>query len=446
MGFNLRLCSNATLRRWLVFNSVGAMGILVQTGTLLVLVSRVRLNYLLATGLAVEAAILHNFFWHEHWTWVDRVRRSNGFFIRRLVYFHLANGAISLAGNILIMRIFVEKLSLNYLPANMLAITLCAVINFFAGDRIVFGAVQTRSKSGEGDMKNKYNQNVIRVFLLFALIFLCITNAVKGADLRPETLKAWNAYVEAAERRIQSELSAKKGFLALDFQEARDAIRERQSVEAGDIPVSKMVFRNGEGNRISVSGGMIHHWRGSVFVPAVTLDHVLSRVENPTAGEIRQEDVLDTRVLDHSPGQLKLYIKLQRSKIVTVVYNTEHLVQYQRIDSRRASSRSIATKIAEIERYGSENEREKPEGQDHGFLWRMNSYWRYEKVNGGVIVECESMTLSRAIPSLLEYMIRPIINSVARESMHRTLQSLRLRLAQKTASVGSISQNALNLE
>jgi hypothetical protein len=110
------------------------------------------------------------------------------------------------------------------------------------------------------------------------------------------------------------------------------------------------------------------------------------------------------------------------------VYNTEHLVRYQRHGNGQASSSSIATKISELERLHGNAEREKPEGRDRGFLWRMNSYWRYQQVSGGVIVECESMTLSRSIPSLLEYMIRPIINSVARESMHRTLQSMRTRM------------------
>jgi len=119
---------------------------------------------------------------------------------------------------------------------------------------------------------------------------------------------------------------------------------------------------------------------------------------------------------------------LQRSKIVTVIYNTEHLVRYRLQGSTRASSSSIATKIAEVDHAHDGKEFEKPEGRDHGYLWRMNSYWRYQEVKGGVLVECESMTLSRSIPNLLEYIIRPIIKSVARESMKRTLESLRNRM------------------
>ena len=141
------------------------------------------------------------------------------------------------------------------------------------------------------------------------------------------------------------------------------------------------------------------------------------------------------------PRQLKLYLKLQRSKIVTVIYNTEHLVRYQRHGDAQAFSSSIATKISEIERLNDTTEREKPEGHDRGFLWRMNSYWRYQQVPGGVIVECESMTLSRSIPSFLEFMVRPIINKVARESMHRTLQSMKARILRSYALRADISQS-----
>jgi hypothetical protein len=180
-------------------------------------------------------------------------------------------------------------------------------------------------------------------------------------------------------------------------------------------------------NTIEITNGMLHHWRGIIFVPGVTLDSVISRVENPRSEDTKQEDVLDSRVLDRAPGQLRLYLKLQRSKIVTVRYNTEHLVRYRRYGPDRAASNSTAVKIAELERFG-DGEREKPQGHDRGFLWRMNSYWRYQQINGGVMIECESMTLSRSIPSPLELLIKPLINSVARKSMERTLQSMRTRL------------------
>ena len=126
------------LYRWIAFNSVGVMGFLVQMSTLFVLVSFAGLHYLPATALAVEAAVLHNFLWHEKWTWADRTAASRNGRLRRLVYFHLANGLVSIVGNVLLMRFFVGTLEMHYLPANVIAIAMCAMLNFLAGDRLVF--------------------------------------------------------------------------------------------------------------------------------------------------------------------------------------------------------------------------------------------------------------------------------------------------------------------
>ncbi len=105
-------------------------------GALFVLTSLAGVHYLIATALAVEAAVLHNFFWHEHWTWADR--SVQGCFLRRFVGFHLANGAVSLTGNVVLMRLLAGKLGLNFMASNALAIAICSIINFLAGDRIVF--------------------------------------------------------------------------------------------------------------------------------------------------------------------------------------------------------------------------------------------------------------------------------------------------------------------
>jgi putative flippase GtrA len=424
-------------KRWLVFNSVGAMGIAVQMSVLFILTSFVSMSYLLATAFAVEAAVLHNFFWHERWTWADRTQ-TPGFFLHRFLGFHLANGALSIGGNLVLMRYFVGTLGLRPLIANALAIALCSILNFFAGDRLVFRSHERTPIKGDIQMKTKPFRVLKQVSLITAgtiLAALFHTN-VQAADLQPETIQAWRANVEKVEDRISSELSSGKGFLALDFQDDRITAEERRKVLSGEIPVSPVVGDD-SARTAKVPNGMIHHWRGSIFIPGVTLDTVFSRVVNPRLEDTRQEDVLDSMVLEHHPGQLKLYLKLQRSKIVTVVYNTEHLIEYHRYGKARASSSSVATKIAEIEKTSDGREQEKPEGHDHGFLWRMNSYWRYEEIKGGVIVECESLTLSRSIPAILEYMVRPLIKKVARESMRRTLESMRSRLAVPPLQAGN---------
>jgi putative flippase GtrA len=140
--------ASSVFNRWLAYNLVGAMGIAVQMTALFTLTSCLGLGYLLATGIAVELAVLHNFFWHEHWTWADRIEGLTGSMWRRLVWFHLTNGALSLAGNLLLMRLFVEKMRLNYLEANALAIALSAVANFIAGNCLVFRGAEAPLKKG----------------------------------------------------------------------------------------------------------------------------------------------------------------------------------------------------------------------------------------------------------------------------------------------------------
>ncbi len=272
---------------------------------------------------------------------------------------------------------------------------------------------------------------------LIAIALFVVAPFANAAELRLETVNAWNAYVKATERRIATEEISQNRFLSLDYQNASSAARDRRAILSGDIRVEHIR----PVDSIEVPDGMIHHWRGSVFIPGVTLDFVMSRVENPKSEDTKQEDVLDSSVLQRSPGQLKLYLKLQRSKIVTVIYNTEHDVRYKRLGDGRAASSSVATKIAEIERLAGNREREKPEGKDSGFLWRMNSYWRYQQVNGGVIAECESITLSRSVPFVLLPAIRPLINSVAKESMARTLQSLRTRMVHSYRLNSRISES-----
>jgi len=134
------------MRRWIAFISVGALGVVIQLVVLVVLSRGLGLNYLVATGLAVEAAVLHNFVGHEAWTWSDRSRGDKAGRWRRLARFHAANGALSMGGNILLMRFFVDAVALNVTPANLLAIALCSILNFLACDRLVFQGAGLRQK------------------------------------------------------------------------------------------------------------------------------------------------------------------------------------------------------------------------------------------------------------------------------------------------------------
>ena len=128
------------LVRWLKFNAVGALGILVQLAALALLVSGLRLHYLLATSIAVEIAVLHNFFWHERFTWKDRAGLSSRQTLLRLLRFNLSTGVISVGGNLLLMRLLAGVLGLNYLIANLATIALLSLANFAVSHTFVFRA------------------------------------------------------------------------------------------------------------------------------------------------------------------------------------------------------------------------------------------------------------------------------------------------------------------
>ena len=116
---------NRTFFRWMKFNTVGGIGIGVQLAALAVFRSWLNLDYLLATGLAVEIAVIHNFLWHERFTWVDRPARRPLHSLIRLAKFNASNGAVSIVGNLLLMRLLVGKLKFNYVASNCSSFVRC---------------------------------------------------------------------------------------------------------------------------------------------------------------------------------------------------------------------------------------------------------------------------------------------------------------------------------
>ncbi len=264
-----------------------------------------------------------------------------------------------------------------------------------------------------------------RRLITLVLALSAATVTVAAARLKPESEAGWTRYVSATERRIAGELTARDRFLSLDF--TPEAAADRRALLAGEVVVHPADTVDTSGEDIDVPSALVHHWRGAVFVPHATVDVILAKLER---GDLltQQEDVLKSAILERAPGSLKVYLKLQRSKIVTVVYNTEHVVTFARISPTRATSQSLATKIAELDEANTSKERELPVGDDRGFLWKLNAYWRYEEVNGGVIVECESISLSRTVPAVVRYVVGPLIDSTAKESMTRTLEAVRLAI------------------
>jgi putative flippase GtrA len=124
--------------RWMKFNFVGWIGVFVQMAALTLFRSGLHLDYLLATGLAVETAVIHNFLWHERFTWRDRRSAHAMEALKRCIKFNATNGAVSIVGNLLIMRALVGGFQINYVAANLFAVAVCSLANFLLSDRLVF--------------------------------------------------------------------------------------------------------------------------------------------------------------------------------------------------------------------------------------------------------------------------------------------------------------------
>jgi putative flippase GtrA len=163
------------LLRWLKFNFVGGIGIGVQLAALAFFRSALRLDYMLATALAVEIAVIHNFLWHERFTWADRPAVYPVQSLSRLVKFNLSNGGVSIVGNLLLMRLLVGELHLNYLLANLVAIAVCSLVNFLLSDRLVFPKQKAGALAGcgEGRIKTAAPKGVVETERFTASLKRC---------------------------------------------------------------------------------------------------------------------------------------------------------------------------------------------------------------------------------------------------------------------------------
>jgi hypothetical protein len=366
-----------------------------------------------ATAIAVEITVLHNFIWHQHWTWRDRPSPSGAAVARRLARFHLLNGTVSLFGNLAIMTVLCGTLRIDPVAANVVAIGVCSMLNFAASEVLVF---KTTSVAVTG--------------MLVVVGSLAPSTAraadMATAELSAATIAAWEQYSRQVDDRY-GRAAASEPFFAHDA--FKLAPGWRAQAMNGQLSMVRIESSAPGAPEPSVPDGRIHHWAGAVFIPGVTLDHVLKYL-NQRAGRESDafDDVLSSRLISRDGDRLRIYMKLRRESVITVTYNTEHDVLYRRINDTRASSRSVATKIAELEGAATPQEREKPVGTDHGFLWRLNAYWRYEQVKGGVLIECESVSLSRGVPILLRPFVTGTVERIARESLEKTLVSLRTEL------------------
>jgi hypothetical protein len=271
-------------------------------------------------------------------------------------------------------------------------------------------------------------QAIIRLAFLFAAVALAnaaLPVAAAASTLTPKTKAVWDRYQALVNSRVDGELADPNRFLVQDFFAPAERQQIRRRLEAGEIVIKKMSLAQFKQN---VPDGEIHHWWGAVLAPNVKLDELLSVLKDYDHHAGKFEEVERSRLLSKSDDRYKFLLRLRRSKaFVTVSYNTEQEAVYTVHGPGRVSSRSVATKIAQLDDAGTPEERELPLGQDSGYLWRLASWWRFQQTERGVIVELESASLSRDIPTIVNFIpgLSGYIRNTPKESLHSVLSSVR---------------------
>src|SRR5215472_1209959 len=268
----------------------------------------------------------------------------------------------------------------------------------------------------------------VEPLILVAAAALCpaVADHAQGAEPEParlhaNTLEAFDRYAKLTEARNAEELKRGTNLLWINELPVAERAEAYAALKRGDVEMKKLDMRDG-GKEIACPAGIIHHWVGVVFIPGAKLDDVLSMLEDYDKHYIYYgPDVERSKIESRDGDHFRVFLRFRRHKVITVVLNTEHDIQYFRDGPDRAHSRSSAVRIAEVENAGKKDEREKVPGDDGGFLWRMETWWRMDERDGGVYVQSEVVSLTRDIPALLKWLIEPFVTSIPKETLGATL-------------------------
>jgi hypothetical protein len=246
-----------------------------------------------------------------------------------------------------------------------------------------------------------------------------------AAELKPETVAAFDRYVQQTEARMTSEVRPAGAFLypdSLADPQKNDAYRR---LRQGEILIEKLTTSK-DGKSMSVPAGLVHHWVGITFVPGASLEKTLALAQDYDNREvIYRPDVIRSKLLSRSGDEFKIFMRFYKKGFSTVVLNTEYQIQYFRLDPDRVWSSSYSTHIGEVADPSHPDGPELLPGQEHGYLWRLYTYWRFQQKDGGVYVQCEAVSLTRGIPFGLNWLFGPLVKSIPRDSLNRMLGQTR---------------------
>jgi hypothetical protein len=266
---------------------------------------------------------------------------------------------------------------------------------------------------------------LFRNFISFLLCVLGLHAGSLAAELKPKTTAAFDRYVAATEARFTNELRPDGPFLYIDALPAEKAKNSYQQLKQGEILVEKIETKV-PGASSDIPDGMVHHWVGLVFIPGVTLANTLPVVQDYNRrAELYAPDVIASRTLEHQSDDYKIFLRLHQKKFTTVVFNTEYAIHWGQVDPAKMFSNSISTRIAEVKDADKPEGPENPVGTGHGYLWRLNTYWRFQEKDGGVYLQCEAVSLTRDMPIGLGWLLRPLVTAIPKASLNRALGQTR---------------------
>jgi len=249
---------------------------------------------------------------------------------------------------------------------------------------------------------------MLRALLLAAVI---VFPSYAVAEPSPEATSAFNDYVSQAEARLAKQHSDAGNFLAGSF-----TAQEQQQLRQGELVITGITPTNGS----PLPGALLHHWRGTAFVPGAKVagfEHLLKDLSDYPRYYAPQ--VLQAAVLAQQGDHLQARLRIRQKHVITVVMDIENDIHLGRLDPQHGYSSSRSTKISEIDSSGQAV----APGEDHGFLWRLNTYWSYQEADGGLYIQIESISLTRSVPAGLNWIIQPFIQKIPRESLEFTLRS-----------------------
>lgn len=260
-------------------------------------------------------------------------------------------------------------------------------------------------------------------------ILLLAASASSFAQLRPETSQAFDRYVQRAERRIQQEQASPASFLFIDrLPEAKRAEAERR-LRSGEVLIQSS-------GGAELPHGLVHDWIGIAFIPGATVQQTLALVQDyDHLSRYYSPRVQSSRLLAHSGDDFRLAMRLREHKVIVVMLDTEYQVHYGRLDGGHWFSESRSTRVDEIANPGATDEHPQPPADQHGFLWRLNSYWRFAQAPDGVFIQCEAISLTRDIPAGLGWLVKPFVQSIPRESLQFTLQATRKTVLENSSHI-----------